>query len=109
MHEFQSYQDIQAELDDVIQKSYHPEFFVDKLSDGELYFNPVENCGLYSRFDHEYGVPMHTWFLNVDNLLFYVKDYSINPDQIYKNIKNLYIKNIVEIPRVFYWFENHEI
>lgn len=112
MHEFQSYQEIQTELDYVIEKSYHPEFLVADWFNGKLYFNPITNCGLYYRIDKEYGDPIHTWFLNIIKLLFFVKDVSRNilftsPDPIYQNIKCLYIQNNIPIPKIFYKFENH--
>ena len=96
MHEFQAYQEIQAELNDVIQKSYHPEFFVDYWFDGELYFNPVFDCGLFIVYDKKYKCFSHTWFPDGTTILFFVRNVSRNvlhksPDQIYRKIKDLYI------------------
>ena len=111
MKEIKTYQEMEADLNNIIAKCQYPDYLIDHWFDGELYFNPNCNCGFYWRFDSEYNVPIHTWFPNVIKLLYFISDVNLNilhtsPDLLYHKIKDLYIQNNVPIPKFFYRFEN---
>ena len=103
-----------SKIDEIIAISRDPEYFICNFNDGWLYFNPVDDCGFFEDFDNEYLVYSQILFPNSIQLLFFVRDTSlddlnVSPDPYYKNIKELYSRCNVKLPRLFYEFESHKL
>lgn len=95
-------QEQEDEMYEVISKCQHPEFYVCKMLNGELYFNPIHHCGLWV-FHEDFELPGHTWWTCETNFFdfinrVYKSKLNSSPAPVFENIINLYHQYNVDIP-----------
>ena len=86
-------QEEEAELNDVISKCQHPEFYVGMMLNKEIYFNPIYHCAML--VDYNNNVAGHTWFTSDEKFFNFINEVfdriiKASPTYLYQKIRDLY-------------------
>lgn len=89
-------------MHELIPQIYLPEFFICKLLNGDLYYNPILDYGLYVSF--EYQEPSYSGYSNCWQLVRHVRKVCgrishTSPSPVYQELIRIYKQHNIELPR----------